>query len=93
MPMLSHDQLRSAVVIERLRTARNWCATVGVLAFALALIAVSNTVVNPETWSSAFHALAASGAFLEYASWFAVAGCFFVVAALLISLYVRRIER
>jgi hypothetical protein len=93
MSMFSHERLGSVVFIERLRTARNWCATVGVVALALALIAVSNTVVNPETWSSAFHALAASGAFLKYASWFAVAGCFFVVAALLISLYVRRIER
>jgi hypothetical protein len=56
-------------------------------------MAVSNTVVNPETWTSAFHALAASGAFVQYAGWLAAIGVLFLLIAGLIALYLAKTER
>jgi hypothetical protein len=65
----------------------------GVVVLALALMAVRNTVGNPETWASAFHALAASGAFVQYAVWLVAIGALFLIIALLIALYIGRAER
>jgi len=50
---------------------------------------IRNTVGNPETWTSAFNALGASGVFAQYAAWLAGAGIFFLLAAAAIALYVR----
>ena len=72
------------------RAVRNWCGAAGVVGLALALVAVSNSVGNPETWSSAFHALAATGEFIHYASWFAAGGALLLVVALLLTLYLAR---
>jgi hypothetical protein len=92
MSLSSHDQLSWLARLGLLRDLRIWCIGLGVVVLALALMAVSHTVVNPETWTSAFHALAASGAFLQYAGWLAAIGALFFLTALLIALYVGRME-
>ena len=93
MSLSSHDQFNRLARVALLRDLRNWCIGLGVVALALALIAVRNTVANPETWASAFHALAASGAFVQYAVWLAAIGALFLLIALLIALYIGRVER
>jgi hypothetical protein len=90
MRATQHHELNRNAVCERLRVARNLSTVAGVVLLALALGAVSNSVVNPETWSSAYHALAASGAFVCYAGWFAVGGCFMMLVAAIIQFYLRR---
>jgi len=62
----------------------------GIVAFALALMAVRNTTGNPKTWASAFHALGASGAFVQYAGWLAAIGGLFLLFALFLTLYLGR---
>ena len=93
MSLSSHNQFNRLARVALLRDLRNWCIGLGVVALALALIAVRNTVANPETWTSAFHALAASGAFVQYAVWLAAIGALFLLIALLIALYIGRVER
>jgi len=93
MPRSSHGQVDRLAAIERLRIVRNWCAGVGVALLLLALMLLSNTVGNPKTWSSAFHALAASGAFVVYGSWLAIAGGLVLAVALLVAFYVSRVDR
>jgi multisubunit Na+/H+ antiporter MnhB subunit len=93
MPSSSRDQFSRLVRLGLLRDLRNWCVGLGVVVLALALMAVSNTVVNPETWTSAFHALAASGAFVQYAGWLAAIGVLFLLIAVLIALYLAKTER
>ena len=93
MSASSHDQLSCLARVDLLRSLRNWCTGLGVVVLALALMAVRNTVGNPETWASAFDALAASGAFVQYAGWFAAVGVLFLLVALLIAFYLQRIER
>lgn len=70
-----------------MRALRNWLTGLGVVALALALMAIRNTVGNPETWTSAFNALAASGAFAQYAAWLAGAGILFLLVAVVVALY------
>ena len=91
MSLSSHNQFNRLARVALLRDLRNWCIGLGVVALALALIAVRNTVANPETWTSAFHALAASGAFVQYAVWLAAIGALFLLIALLIALYIGRV--
>ena len=93
MSASSHDQLSRLARVDLLRSLRNWFTGLGVVVLALALMVVRNTVGNPETWTSAFDALAASGAFVQYAGWLAAIGVLFLLVALLIALYLRRIER
>ena len=62
------------------------------VAFALALTAVANTINNPDTWTSAFHAFAANGAFTAYAAWLSLAGLVFLVPALILTVYLTRRE-
>lgn len=76
-----------------LSALRNWCAGLGVVMLALALTSVSNSVANPETWSSVFRAMAASGAFAQYAGWFLAIGAGFLFIAVLAALYLKRLER
>ena len=59
----SHDQLNQLARLDLLRAIRNWFATLDIVAIAIAMavMTVRNTVANPETWTSAFNALAASG--------------------------------
>jgi TRAP-type C4-dicarboxylate transport system permease small subunit len=90
MHAASHDQLKRMATRERLRTIRNWFAVAGVVVFVLAVGSVSNSVVNPETWSSAYHALAASGAFVGYVGWLAAVGSLLLVIAAVIAIYLRR---
>ena len=93
MSLSSHNQFNRLARVALLRDLRNWCIGLGVVALALALIAVRNTVANPETWASAFHALAASGAFMHYAGWLAAIGALFLVISVLIALYLAGTER
>lgn len=88
MPTSPNHQLRRIARAERLRTLRNWCAGLGVVALALALMTIRNTVGNPETWTSAFNALGASGAFTQYAGWLAGTGILFLLVAAVVALYV-----
>ena len=89
----SHDQLNQLARLDLLRAIRNWFATLGIVAIAMAVMTVRNTVANPETWTSAFNALAASGAFTQYAGWLAGFGVLLLIAAILIALYVGKAER
>lgn len=89
----SHDQLSRLTRLEMLRTLRDWFTALGIVVLALALMAVRNTVGNPETWASAFDALAASGAFVQYAGWFAAIGLLFLTIAFVLTLYLGRTEK
>jgi hypothetical protein len=93
MPTPTQDHLGLHVRMELLRGLRNWCIGLGVFILALAFMALRNTVGNPETWASAFNALAASGAFVQYAGCLAAVGGFLLLIALLVALYLGRIER
>jgi hypothetical protein len=93
MPALSQDHLSLHARMKLLSGVRNWCTGLGVVALALALMALRNTVGNPETWASAFNALAASGTFAQYAGWLAAVGCLFLLIALLVMFYLGRLER
>lgn len=86
----SHDQNSYLARVEFLRTLRNWCTGLAVVALALALMTVRNTVGNPKTWSSAFDALGASGAFIQYAGWLAGIGALFLLIAVLLALHLGR---
>ena len=59
----------------------------------MAVMTVRNTVANPETWASAFNALAASGVFTKYAGWLAGFGVLLLIAAFLLALYIEKAER
>jgi hypothetical protein len=76
-----------------LRGLRNWCTGLGFVLLALALMTVRNTLGNPETWASAFNAMAASGAFVQYTGWLAGIGVLLLLVALLVALCLIRIER
>ncbi|MDO9029912.1 MAG: hypothetical protein U1D69_08560 [Polynucleobacter sp.] len=93
MPTPSHDHFSPHVRMELLRGLRTWCTGLGVVVLALALMALTNTVSNPKTWTSAFNALAASGAFVQYAGWLAAVGGLFLLIALLVTFYLERLER
>lgn len=93
MPPSSNDQLSSLIRLGMLRTLRNWFTALGVVVLALALMAVRNTVANPETWASAFDALAASEAFVQYAAWLAAIGALFLTIAFVLALYLGRTEQ
>ncbi|MBW8315652.1 MAG: hypothetical protein K0M73_12360 [Hydrogenophaga sp.] len=71
---LSDNQLAVLRRDKWLRAIRNCSLCLGCLALATAFSAMSNTVGNPKTWSSAFNALAASGALVGYAGLLAGAG-------------------
>lgn len=76
-----------------LRSLRSWCIALTIVFLALAITSLSNTAANPETWASSFHALAASGAFVQYGVWLAAVGGLFLLIALLVSLLLRRMGR
>jgi hypothetical protein len=67
-------QLLQMHFIEALRFARLWLAVIGIFALGLATLALTNSVGNPETWTSAFRAFAAAGFLVPYAGWFAGIG-------------------
>lgn len=90
MTSSSREQYNRIARVETLRGLRSWCVGLSVLAFALALLAVANTIQNPDTWASAFHAFAASGAFTAYAVWLSLAGLALLVPALLLTVYLER---
>jgi hypothetical protein len=90
MTSSSREQYKRIVRTEALRGLRSWCVGLSVLAFAPALISVANTIQNPNTWSNAFHAFAASGAFTVYALWLSVAGTVLLVPALVLTVYLER---
>jgi len=46
---------------ERLTLIRNWSFGLGLMVCAIAITTIFNTLGNPITWSSAYHALAADG--------------------------------
>ncbi|UCU94508.1 hypothetical protein [Hydrogenophaga taeniospiralis] len=93
MPTPSHDHFSPHVRMELLRGLQTWCTGLGVVVLALALMALTNTLSNPKTWTSAFNALAASGAFVQYAGWLAAVGGLFLLIALLVTFYLERLER
>lgn len=92
MHMSSLDQSNRLERLDLLRAIRNWSAALGIVAIALAVMTVRNTAANPETWASAFNALAASGAFTHYAGWFAGFGLLLLIFAFLLALYVGKAE-
>jgi hypothetical protein len=85
-----HDQYNHIARAETLQGLRSWCVGLSVLAFALALLAVANTIQNPDTWSSAFHAFAATGAFRVWATWLSLAGLVFLVPALVLTVFISK---
>jgi|GEM_PF-5295360 len=87
MSPLSRKQLTRIRRSEAVRVLRIVCSVLGVFALALALMAVRNTVGNPETWPSAFNALAAAGAFSQYAGWLVAVGALLLLIALLLNFY------
>jgi hypothetical protein len=89
----SYNELNHLERLDLLRAIRNWSATLGIVAIALAVMTVRNTVANPETWASAFNALAASGTFTQYAGWLAGFGLLLLILAFLLALYVGKAER
>ena len=93
MAISSRDQLSQLTAIERLRSMRNGCIVLGIVVLALALMCMPNNFVNPKIWSSAFYALAVTGEFVKYMGWLAVGGGLFLALALLITLYIRGVER
>ncbi|MDB5931036.1 MAG: hypothetical protein JWR60_2743 [Polaromonas sp.] len=88
----SRKQLNCRTSSDLLDILRTWFMALGVVMLALAVMAVRNTVGNPETWASAFHAFAASGAFVQYAGWLAAIGVAFLVIALFLTLCLARIR-
>ena len=86
----SHEQFNRIARMEALRGLRSWFAGLSVVAFSLALVAVANTIQNPDTWASVFHAFAATGAFTTYAAWLSVAGLVFLVPFLVLTVYLER---
>lgn len=76
-----------------LHSLRSWCIALSIVFLALAIMSLRNTAGNPKTWASSFHALAASGAFVQYGVWLAAVGGLLLLIALLVSLLLRRIER
>ncbi len=91
MPTPSQNHLRLHSRMELLRGIRNWCVGLGVVVLALAVMALRNTVSNPETWASAFNALASSGAFVQYGGWLAAIGGLLLLIALLVTFYLGRL--
>lgn len=76
-----------------LRGLKSWCSGLSVVFLALALMSLVNTAGSPKTWTSSFHALAASGAFVQYGVWLAAVGGLLLFIALLVSLLLRRMGR
>ena len=92
MTFSSHKQLSRIARTEILRGARSWCVGLSIVAFALALTSVVNTIHNPDTWASAFHAFAASGEFTTYAVWLSLVGFVFLVPALILTIYLEKLK-
>lgn len=90
-PLKGIRRVHSRIVL--LRGLRNWCTALGVVVLALGLMALRNTVGNPETWASAFNAMAANGAFIQHAGWFAAVGGLLLFIALIVGRYLGKIER
>ena len=83
-------QLSRLLRLESLRIIRNWLLCLGCLALATAFMATRNTVGNPKTWTSAFNALSASGALVQYAVWLAGVGCALLVLGVVAALAIER---
>jgi hypothetical protein len=92
MNLSAHQKLLRAQRIELLRLIRLWLGVAGVFALGLAGIALTNSVSNPETWSSAFRALAAAGILLPYAGWVAGIGVLLLLLCGVLSVYLRRAD-
>jgi hypothetical protein len=86
----SSEQLTRLLRLERLRTFRNWLLCLGCLALATSLMTTRNTVGNPKTWASAFNALSASGALVQYGVWLAGAGCALLILGMVVAVVVGR---
>ncbi|MBV7544491.1 hypothetical protein [Acidovorax sp. sic0104] len=75
-----------------LRRLRNWFLGLGVIALATALQTACNTIGNPDTWASAFHAFSASGMLAQYGWWLTGFGSALVILGLLVAIVVDRQE-
>ena len=93
MSTARRDPARPHARMDLLRGLRNWCSGLSVVFLALALMTLANSAGSPKTWTSSFHALAASGAFVQYGGWLAAVGGLFLFIALLVSYVLRRMER
>lgn len=93
MSTTTKDPVRRQVGRGLLHSLRSWCIALSIVFLALAITSLSNTAANPKTWASSFHALAASGAFVQYGVWLAAVGGLFLLIALLVSLLLRRMGR
>ena len=76
---------------DALRGVRLWLFVAGIFALGLAATAVTNSVGNPETWPSAFSALAAAGALVAYAGWLAGFGALLLVLGAVLSVFLRKV--
>lgn len=93
MSTVTKDTARWLARMALLRSLRSWCIALSIVFLALAVMSLRNTAGNPKTWTSSFHALSASGAFVQYGVWLGAVGSLLLVIALLVSLFLRRIER
>ena len=75
---------------ERLRIWRNWSCLAALVSYALAVTTVWNTVGNPKTWASAYHALAAAGGLAWLSIPLLVVGAVFLVVALVLTVLLQR---
>ena len=87
------QQLLRAYGIEALRSVRFWLGLLGAFALGLAGLSVKNSVSNPESWSSAYSALAAAGFMLPYAVWVAAAGLLLLLLCGVLTLLIRMADR
>ena len=62
--------------IDLLRSMQMCCVAIGIVLLSLSIMTVHNTIANPDTWSSAYHAMAAAGFFKHSTFWFFIAGIF-----------------
>lgn len=93
MSTVTKDPVQQRARMALLRGLKSWCSGLSVVFLAMAFMSLANTVGSPKTWTSSFHALAASGAFVQYGVWLGAVGSLLLVIALLVSLFLRRIER
>jgi hypothetical protein len=93
MSTTTKDHVRAQARLTLLHSLRSWCIALSIVFLGLAVMSLSNTAANPKTWASSFHALAASGAFVQYGVWLGAVGSLLLVIALLVSLLLRRMGR
>lgn len=88
----TRGKLIQAYGIEVLRSVRLWLGIAGAFALGLAALSVTNSVSNPETWSSAFRALAAAGVLLPYAGWVAAVGVLLLLLCAALTVLLKRAD-